>query len=55
MRRVGSPAVGWSEDFNFTAGPEPAAVAQGQESFTFLVFNDVGQENSGEEGVLLAN
>ncbi|KAF6260686.1 Metallo-dependent phosphatase-like protein [Scenedesmus sp. NREL 46B-D3] len=32
--RVGSPEVGWSQAFSFTA------------PFTFLVFNDVGQENS---------
>lgn len=30
----------------FTAAPSPAAVAANQEAFTFLVFNDVGQENA---------
>jgi hypothetical protein len=45
--RVGSPEVGWSAAASFSSGPEPAAVAQGREAFTFLVFNDVGQENAG--------
>uniref|UniRef100_A0A383W7I1 Purple acid phosphatase C-terminal domain-containing protein n=1 Tax=Tetradesmus obliquus TaxID=3088 RepID=A0A383W7I1_TETOB len=44
--RVGSPEVGWSGAASFVSGPEPAAVAQGRASFTFLVFNDVGQENA---------
>jgi hypothetical protein len=51
--RVGSPEVGWSEVFNFSSAPEAAAVAQGQDSLTFLVFNDVGQENSGRQDVLV--
>lgn len=45
--RVGSAAAGWSGVFSFTSAPHPAAVAQGRDTFTFLVFNDVGQENLG--------
>lgn len=46
--RVGSSEAGWSAVFSFTSAPDPAAVAQGKNSFTFLVFNDVGQENLGK-------
>jgi hypothetical protein len=53
--RVGSAEVGWSEVFNFTSAPEAAAVAQSWDSFTFLVFNDVGQENAGRRLVLLTH
>jgi hypothetical protein len=44
--RVGSDAVGWSEAQAFTSPPSAASVAAGTASFTFLVFNDVGQENA---------
>lgn len=44
--RVGSYSVGWSQVFSFTTAPSSSAVAANQASFTFLVFNDVGQENA---------
>lgn len=44
--RVGSNTVGWSQLYSFTSAPSAAAVAAGSASFTFLVFNDVGQENA---------
>jgi hypothetical protein len=44
--RVGSNAVGWSQLYSFTSAPSATDVAAGEASFTFLVFNDVGQENA---------
>lgn len=44
--RVGSDAAGWSSVRTFTSSPEPAAVRSGAQAFTWLVFNDLGQENA---------
>jgi hypothetical protein len=44
--RVGSNIVGWSPIHSFTSAPAAADVASGKSPFTFLVFNDVGQENA---------
>lgn len=38
--------MGWSEPQTLTSPPSATSVTSGVTSFTFLVFNDVGQENA---------
>ena len=38
--------MGWTPLLSFTSAPASADIAADRAAFTFLVFNDVGQENA---------